>query len=108
MSSYFPPSGIVPGDGPSRPVVDRVLDVDPLLEDKVPPLLHLLAHQRPEQVVRLLGIDEGYPQQDPLLRVERRLPQLLRVHLAQALEPGDGQTALADPPDLVDQVAQVG
>ena len=41
------------------------------------------------------------------VRVERRLPQLLGVHLAQALEARDRQALLAQRAHLGDQVAQV-
>src|SRR4051812_25388076 len=66
----------------SRPVID-VLDVaDLVLHDVLLAALDLLAHQLAEQVLGRLRVVERHPQQRPLGRVERGLPQLVRVHLA--------------------------
>ncbi len=51
----------------------------------------LLAHQHREDLVGGRGILAVDPQQGPRLGVHRRLPELVGVHLAEALEPLDGQ-----------------
>src|SRR5579871_5216842 len=48
--------------------------------------LDVLAHQHAEQLVGLGRVVERDLEQEPLRRVHRGLPQLLGVHLAQALE----------------------
>src|SRR5512133_3569044 len=48
--------------------------------------LDVLTHEDAEQLVGSRGVVEGDLEQDPGLRVHRGLPQLGRVHLAEALE----------------------
>src|SRR4051794_41028290 len=57
--------------------------------DEGAPCLDVLAHQHAEQFVSRRSIIQGDLEQHPLLRVHRGVPQLLRVHLTQALEPLD-------------------
>src|ERR1700719_4941049 len=49
--------------------------------------LDVLAHQHAEQLIGLGRVIQGHLQQDPAGRVHRGFPQLVGVHLAQALEP---------------------
>src|ERR1700733_15697439 len=49
--------------------------------------LDVLTHEHAEQLVGLRRVVQGYLEQHPAGRVHRRLPQLLGVHLAEALEP---------------------
>ena len=64
----------------------RVLCV---LLNKLPSRLDLLAHQDAERLVRTLGILDFDLHDDAVVGVHRGLPQLVGVHLAQTLEPGD-------------------
>src|SRR3954453_6416749 len=60
-------------------------DVFGVADDEGPPGLDVLAHQHAEQLVRGGRVVEGDQPQDPVGRVHRGLPQLLGVHLAEAL-----------------------
>ncbi len=53
--------------------------------------LDLLAHELGEHVVRLGGVVDVHPQQRARGGVHRRLPELVGVHLAEALEALDGE-----------------
>src|SRR5438128_550873 len=53
--------------------------------DEVAPRLDLVAHQHREHVVGLDGVVDLHAQQAAHGGVHRGLPELLRVHLAQAL-----------------------
>ena len=62
------------------------LHVFGVLLDELAPRFDGVAHQRREEAVggvRVLDVDAD---QQPLRRVHRRLPELLGVHLAEALE----------------------
>src|SRR5438132_8352360 len=78
----------------SRPMIINLLHLQRMLLNKVPPRLDLFAHQRAEHLVGLEGVVELDLQHRPLGGVERRLPELVGVHLAQALEARDGQALL--------------
>src|SRR3954453_8970443 len=65
-------------------------DVLGVAGDERAPGLDVLAHQHAEQFVRRRSIIQGDLEQHPLLRVHRGVPQLLCVHLAEALEPLNG------------------
>src|SRR5262249_52278789 len=80
----------------SRPVVVDILDLQRMLLDKFAAGLDLLAHQDAEHLIHLEGVVELHLEERTLLGVERRLPQFLAVHLAQALEAHDRQAALAE------------
>ncbi len=69
----------------------KVLDLAGLGLDEVLARLDLLAHEHREDLVGLGGVLDVDPQQRPRLRVHRRLPELVGVHLAEALEALDGQ-----------------
>src|SRR5207245_1699329 len=60
----------------SRPVVVDVLDFQGVLLDELAARLDLLAHQGAEHFVGLEGVFEVDLQERPLVRVERRFPQL--------------------------------
>src|SRR3954452_10758267 len=53
--------------------------------DERAPLLDVLTHQHREHLVGLRGVLERDLQQQPVVRVERGVPQLVGVHLAEAL-----------------------
>jgi len=55
-------------------------------DNEVPPWFNHVAHKRREDLRRVLDIADPHLQQRPDLRVERSLPKLFGVHLAQALE----------------------
>src|SRR5262245_51691361 len=61
------------GSPRSRPVQVDVLGLQGVLLDELAARLHLLAHQRPEHLVRLQGVLQPHLHQRPLLRVQRRL-----------------------------------
>jgi len=54
---------------------------------ELPARLHLVAHEDSEDPVRLHCILQGDPKHDPPLRIHGSLPELLGVHLTQALVP---------------------
>ena len=59
--------------------------------DEVLARLDLLAHERREEMVGLAGVVEVDLQERARGRVHRRLPELVGVHLAEALEALDGE-----------------
>src|SRR2546430_10980472 len=65
----------------------QVLDVLGVRLDEVLALLDVRAHEDREQAIGRGGVLDVHPEQRARLRVHRGLPQLLRVHLAEALEP---------------------
>ena len=62
--------------------------------DELAPRLHVVAHERREDLVGADRILDLHLQQDALGRVHRRLPELLGVHLAQPLVALDRHAAL--------------
>src|SRR3954452_24687631 len=84
-------------------------DVLGVAGDERPARVDVLAHEDREQLVRGGGVVQGDPQQHPVARVHRRLPQLLGVHLAQALVALDalllGQLLARRPAGLYEAVA---
>src|SRR4249920_79901 len=74
----------------------QVLYLEGVLLDELAPRLYLVAHQAREPEVggrRVLDVDAD---DHPLGRVHRRLPELGRVHLAEALEAGDLDPGLGE------------
>src|SRR5215218_7640314 len=67
--------------------------------------LDLVAHQRGEQLISHRRRLDGDLQHRPVLRVHRRLPQLLRVHLREALEAGDTDVSIG--PDTIQRLSQL-
>src|SRR5215218_5604236 len=67
--------------------------------------LDLVAHQRGEQLISHRRRLDGDLQHRPVLRVHRRLPQLLRVHLRKALEAGDTDVSVG--PDTIQRLPQL-
>src|SRR3989304_1108994 len=59
--------------------------------DETPARPDLLAHELAEDEIGLGGIVHLGAQQHPRARVHRRLPELVGVHLAPALEALDGE-----------------
>src|SRR4051812_32492191 len=68
----------------------KVPDLAGLGVDELLPWRDLLAHELREHLVGCLGVRAVDPQEGPRRRVHRRLPELLGVHLAEALEALDG------------------
>ena len=64
----------------------EITDVERVLLDEATARLDLVAHQRREDFVRLVGIFDLDLQQHPYVGIHRRFPELLGVHLAEALE----------------------
>src|SRR5690348_3950423 len=54
--------------------------------DEVAARLHLIAHEHGEDAVRGRGVVHRHARERAVRRVHRRLAQLVRVHLAEALE----------------------
>ena len=78
--------------------VHRVLGV---ALDELLPGLHLLPHEDGKDLVGLLRVVQGDAAEGPPLRVHGGLPQLVVVHLAQALEAGDDHLGVGVvPPEL--------
>src|SRR5712691_7768920 len=75
------------GPGPARPLDVEEPHVLGVALDERPAGLHVLAHQDAEQFVRLRRVVERDLEQYPVRRVHGGLPQFVRVHLAEALEP---------------------
>src|SRR5690349_25162574 len=73
----------------------QVLDVESVVLDELAPRLDLVAHQRGEHEVGLRMIFGFHLQQRALRGIHRRLPQRVRVHLAEALVAVDGNALLA-------------
>src|SRR5579883_974361 len=65
----------------------QILHIQRILFNKLPPVLHVLPHQRREDLLALHRILQAHLQQRPLLRVHRGLRQLLRVHFPEPLVP---------------------
>src|SRR3712207_8219443 len=64
----------------------QVLDLARVLLDKGLARLNLVAHERREQLVGGRRRLYGHLQERPVLRVHRRLPELVRVHLPERSE----------------------
>src|SRR5438093_13092677 len=69
----------------------KVADLPSLSLDEFLARLDVLAHQLREDLVGQGGVLRVDPKQGPGLGVHRRLPELVGVHLAEALEALDGQ-----------------
>src|SRR3972149_9873793 len=80
----------------SSPLYVEVGDLEGVPVYELSPRFHAVAHEPREYVVGLHGVLYGHLQKAPLLRVHRRLPELVRVHLAEALVPLDGQALLPE------------
>src|SRR5215203_1128508 len=72
----------------------QVLHLAGVLLDKSLARLDLVAHERREQLVGdRRGLDRDL-QERPVLRVHRSIPELVRVHLPEALEAADARVAV--------------
>src|SRR4030067_633294 len=80
--SMGPPSRARPRAGSSDVEVQGLQGVR---FDELLALVDLVAHEDGKNPVGLGGVDDGDLEEDPPLRVHRRLPELGRGHLAQAL-----------------------
>src|SRR5581483_3373764 len=70
----------------ARPSSDvEVGDVEGVVLDEFAARLDDVAHQGGEDLFRLVGVGDLNLQQAAGLRIERRLPELLGIHLAEAL-----------------------
>src|SRR5690242_356821 len=65
-----------------------------LLDEAAAPL-HLVPHEQVEDLLGGLDVLELHLEQGALVGIERRLPELLGVHLAEALVALDGPALLA-------------
>src|SRR5688572_4416613 len=74
-----------PADVRARALDVEVSYVFGVLLDKLAARLHVVAHQRLEQLVRFCVILHVDLQDRAALRVHRRLPELVGVHLSQTL-----------------------
>src|SRR5205823_8527291 len=73
---------------PSAPVSTSDIeerDVLRVLLDEEATRLDLIAHQHREELVGGARVLDVYPDEQPLHGIHRRLPQLIRVHLAETL-----------------------
>src|ERR1022692_982402 len=68
--------------------------VQRVLLDEFAPRFDRIAHQRRKDVIGRHGIFDAHLHQTPALRIDRRIPELARVHLAQALVALDALTLL--------------
>src|SRR2546426_6666454 len=66
-----------------------------VLLDELPARLHVLAHEDAEHAVGLCGVLQRDLLQHPGLRVHRRIPELLGIHLAEPLESLDLELLVA-------------
>ena len=67
-------------------------DLERVALDEVAARIDNVAHERAEDLVGLVGMIDPHLEKDPPVGVERRLPELLGVHLAQALVALDRET----------------
>src|SRR5262249_19483701 len=74
-----------------------------VLFDELAPRLDQVAHERREDLIRLDAVLDLHLEERARRRVHRRLPQLLRVHLAQTLVPLDGEPL---PAHLLDRLGE--
>src|SRR5690606_35738930 len=74
----------------------QVLDFPGMGLDELPPRLHVFAHKDGEDLVRLFRVLQRQLADGAGLGIHGRLPQLLRVHLTQALVPLDGDPLVSD------------
>ena len=85
------------------PLDVQVGGVQRVFVDEIASRLHLVSHQGGENFVRLHRVLDPDLQEGPLLRVHRRFPELLRVHLAETLVALDGITLFTGADHVIDQ-----
>src|SRR6266511_5685129 len=73
-----------------------------VLLDELPARLHVLSHQDAEHPVGLDGVLQGDLLEDAGLRIHRGVPELLGVHLPEALEPLDLELLVPVLPELLE------
>ena len=78
----------------------QVLHFQRVFLDELAAALDVFAHEHAEHPLGLGGFVEGDAEEDADARVERRLPELLGVHLAQPFEALDLDAVLPDRVDL--------
>src|SRR5262249_54214852 len=83
----------------------EVPHVERVLLDELPPRLHLVAHEGGEDLVGLVRVLDLHLQQRPRLGIHRGLPELRRVHLADALVAPDLEPLPRGGHDAVDRAA---
>src|SRR3546814_4785244 len=81
----------------------EVRDLEGVALDEVAAWLDLVAHQGGEYLARLLGVADPDLEQGAGLGIEGRFPELLGVHLAEALVALHGQALAADLADRFDK-----
>src|SRR5215831_1569037 len=70
----------------------EIADLERVLLDEVSTGLHEIAHENGEDLVGLDAVLDAYLEERASRRVHRRLPELLGVHLAEALVALDAET----------------
>src|SRR5215218_5133079 len=83
-------------------------DAQSIVLDELAAGLDDVAHQAREDLVGDVRLGDLDPQQRTVRRVERGLPQLLRVHLAQTLVALDRQALASGGEDRVQQLRRAG
>src|SRR5215470_1775071 len=84
----------------------EVHDVEGVLLDELAARLHRVAHQDGEDLVSADRILHAHPEQGARLRIHGGLPELLGVHLAQALVALQGDPILGGAHDHLDQLVE--
>src|SRR5687768_3593854 len=82
----------------------QVPHVQRVVFDELPSRLDLVAHQRGEHLVRLGVVLGADLQQGPVLRVHRRRPERVWIHLAKALVAVDRDALLAGGDEEFDEL----
>src|SRR5215210_1228940 len=83
----------------------QVFHLSGILLNKLFARLYLVAHQRGEQLIRYRRRLDRDLEHRPVLRVHCRLPELMRIHLREALEAGD--TSVSVGPDTIHRLSQL-
>jgi len=86
----------------------EVLYFEGMVLNEVPAFFHIAAHQDTKEPVGLAGIVNPDAQQGTSLRIHRRIPQLVGVHLTQTFEAFYLDPFTAYLPDSGTDIAQRG
>lgn len=83
----------------------EVFDVEGVLFNKLSSRFHLIAHKDGEDAVGFDGAVDTYLEERARFRIERRQPQLLRIHLAETFITLD---VLSAAPLMEDEISDAG